>query len=79
MSTANSACTDSRSASAVDEPLPPLEGAAEDYIYQEWLDFGFDPLEALSLLSSSLSPSQIREFLRHNPTCDVRTAVAIFL
>ena len=69
-----------RSADVEDERQPPLWVDTEDgYFYQEWLDFGFDPLEALGLLNAGLSPSEVREFMRHNPKCDVRTTVQILL
>lgn len=67
---------------AVEEQSPdpfPSAGSDEGYFFVEWLAFGFSPEEALGLLHEGLSPSAVREFCKHNPDCDVRTAVAILL
>lgn len=55
------------------------EGYSEEgYFFHEFMDLGFDPLEALSLVWEGLSPSGLREFVRHND-CDPRTAAQILL
>ena len=65
------------------EPEPvelfPMAGTDEGYWFVEWLEFGFSPEEALGLLHEGLSPSAIREFCKHHPNCDVRTAVQLHL
>lgn len=49
----------------------------EFWYFDEWRALGFTPLEAIKLVREAISPSLIREFCRHHPLCDVRTAVQI--
>ena len=40
---------------------------------------GCDPLTALACTWEGMSPSELREFLKKNPKCDLETAIAILL
>jgi len=65
-----------------DEPddAPSTEAADDLSLRAEAFEgLGLNAFEAFACAWEGLSPSLLREFLRKNPKCDVRTAVAILL
>ena len=65
------------------KPDPEPEPSDDDDDLSEAIEafgeLGCDPMTALALAWDGLSPSALREFLKHNPKCDLETAIAILL